>query len=494
MNASPAPAPVKSIRSPGWSETRRSTWVHIGYYLAVVLPITAYLWLGHSRFSNVQNETFWLGNTLAAFVPLAFPLIMALLSLIGMLAFGAPKDRRPGPDWHWNADVELIVAYVSRGHQPATLKRATSQTQTVLDELGVNYALEVVTDVAIDADNRLPNTGGDVFYYVVPSDYQTPGGARYKARALQYLLEQRTERLNGRADASQVWVLHLDEESILTQECVFGMGEHVEKYDLSRTPGAIGQGEILYNSYRYGDNALVTATDSFRTGNDLGVFRMSYKGFKRPLAGMHGSYVLTPARVEREITWDVGGHGSITEDAYFALLAMQRGVKFDWVEGYIREQSPFSMGDIVRQRRRWFSGLFQIALDPSLNFMTTLALRIQVFFWALGALALPLPLVYLHQKLLFGNNVLPYGLFMIGSGCLGLYAAACCTGTYRNLLHSELPLQKKAWIVFCTTISWIFNVPQLTECVGTLYGLFLPVSTFYVVAKDSQVKERRADK
>ena len=474
--------------SPVATSLRPSLVVIIGYYSVILLPILGYIWLANQQFVMKTTTSSWLHIlTAIQLLILLFPFANSMIALLGLLWFGPPKDLRPDSDWSWNPDFTLIVAYVSRGHQPETLNRATSQTLAVLDTLGVAYALEVVTDTPITEDNQLRSTtGGTIYYFVVPPDYQTARHARYKARALQYLLEQRIKRLSNTTGTCNTWVLHMDEESIITPECVLGIHDHIHKYDLRSTRGAIGQGEILYNSLNYGDNIWTTAIDASRTGGDLGQFRMQYKALHKPLIGMHGSYVLTPEYVERDVTWDVGGHGSITEDAYFALLAMERGVKFDWVEGFIREQSPFTAIDIIRQRRRWYCGLAQVSRDPALKLLTRFTLRVFVWFWTFTALALPLPLIYLQQRFIFGSGVLPYEVFLMGGTVTGFYAAVYSVGAYRNVLHCDLPLIKKVWIVCFSLISWFFFVPALVECAGTLYGLFSPVSTFYVVAKDSR--------
>ena len=482
----PLPSAVKipAIATPAG----RSGWVTCGYYLTALLPVVFYLLLGHNQFLNPDAGRNWVRwFAVVQFLIMLVPVISSFIYVvIGMLFFGAPRDRRPGADWQWDQAVHLLVTYVSRGNESGTLLRATSETRRVLDLLGVNYTIEVVTDIEIPSENKLVKTAGAVLYFVVPPDYETLSGARYKARALQYLLEQRTLRLAGREDADNVWILHMDEESIASPECLLGIREHIEKYDLRRTPGAIGQGEILYNAHRYGDHSVITAIDASRTGGDLGLFRLQYKAMHIPWVGMHGSFVLTPARIEREITWDMGAQGSILEDSYFALVAMERGVRFDWVEGFIREQSPLTIPDVIRQRRRWYCGLAALSRNPLIKLRARIGLRIVVLFCTIAALCLPLPLLYIQQRLMFGNGLLPYWTFLMAAGSTGLYAAACSVGLYRNLLHCQTTGRRKCWLILVTAVSWFFYVPALVECAGVLYGVFFPVSSFYVVAKDDQ--------
>ena len=73
--------------------------------------------------------------------------------------------------------------------------------------------MQVVTDQAIHltGDKRVIET-------VVDSTYQTKSGALNKARALQYCLEEDKNILEDDA-----WIVHLDEETLLTEASVRGI-------------------------------------------------------------------------------------------------------------------------------------------------------------------------------------------------------------------------------------------------------------------------------
>jgi egghead protein (zeste-white 4 protein) len=414
-----------------------------------------------------------------------FPIVLASIDLAGILWFGPPADRQPDQEWQWDRGATLIVSYVSRGDHQETLRRAASRTQAVLDSLGVRYIIESVTDVEVAPQYRLKPTCGQLLYYVVPPEYVTTKGTRFKARALQFLLEHRTARLGGQEDRENIWVLHMDEESFVTPESALGIHDFVERYDLRRTPGAIGQGEILYNSCRYGQAPLIEAIDAMRSGADLGRFRMQYRIWHAPLFGTHGSFILTPARLEREITWDVGGYGVITEDAYFGLIAMERGVRFDWVDGFIREQSPFSLRDLIQQRRRWFCGLMRITRDPRLQFRTTLMLRLCLVFWALSVFGCTASLFFLGQRLLgAGTGTVPYWLVLFIALCGGLFSSLYVVGAYRNVLHAQVSARRKLFNVVFTFIAWVMLIPWVAESVAVFFALVRPVTRFHIVEKD----------
>ena len=70
---------------------------------------------------------------------------------------------------------------------------------------------------------------------VVPDSYKSRSGARNKARALQYCLEDGVNLLKD-----EDFVIHLDEETVLTEDAVRGILNFV-----SDNKHAIGQG-IVY--------------------------------------------------------------------------------------------------------------------------------------------------------------------------------------------------------------------------------------------------------
>lgn len=126
---------------------------------------------------------------------------------------------------------------------------------------------------------------------VVPSSYTTKSGALNKSRALQYCLEDDVNIL-GDDD----WIIHLDEETLLTESSVKGILNFITegKYDF-------GQGLITYANtpvhfrswWKSFQNRICTVADSFRVADDLGKIRFQFKTFHAPIFGWKGSYVVT---------------------------------------------------------------------------------------------------------------------------------------------------------------------------------------------------------
>lgn len=389
--------------------------------------------------------------------------LFVITNAIGFF-YGSPwhKERANKRDWlGWDQKKTLIVAYVSRGNNEIALRRAIAATKIVLESSEVKYRIEAITDMPVDV-------GADD-YHLVPKSYRTTRGAKYKARALHYATEQRET-------SRDTWVLHLDEESVVTEQLVHGLAKFLNETDSLIT---IGQGEIKYNAHNYGKNLLITSIDSIRTGDDLGRFRTQYKMFGKPLFGMHGSFFLVSSLLEKKIGFDLGGKGSITEDAYFALVCADKGVKFRWVEGYIREQSPFTLLELLKQRRRWITGLRLLMWDKTISRHQRMMLLVNMTLWRVAWVG---PIVTVCN-IVMGGSMMPAWAELLAALTTGMVAAVYMVGAYRNITDIELHPMKQLLIWLSSGI--LMPISCAIEGVAVLYSIVAPnKENFDVVNKD----------
>ncbi|KOC69294.1 Beta-1,4-mannosyltransferase egh [Habropoda laboriosa] len=232
----------------------------------------------------------------------------------------------------------ICIRIVTRGDYPQLVRQNVQRNLTLCLETGLeNFQIEVVSDKSIGLFRQRR-----IREIVVPPNYRTSSGALFKARALQYCLENSVNEL-----ADRDWIVHLDEETLLTENSVRGIlnfvldGKH-----------QFGQGLITYANEDV-VNWITTLADSFRVADDMGKLRLQFTMFHKPFFSMKGSYVVSQMGAERQVSFNNGLDGSVAEDCFFAMKAFTEGYTFNFVDGEMWEKSPFTLWDFVQQRKRW---------------------------------------------------------------------------------------------------------------------------------------------
>lgn len=397
------------------------------------------------------------------------PAAGAVATLVGLLDYGGlPPVSRGGP----LADprpvpcpTPVVFRVVSRGTNEAALRATVASVRAQLTALPLfPWSLEVVTDVAVD----LPD-GADLLRLVVPAEYRTPAGSLYKARALHYASERS-------AAGPDSWVFHLDEESQLSPSLVVGIRDAVVEEEASGRH-RIGQGAILYGrSLRR--HPFLTLADTVRTGDDLGRFHAQSR-LGVTVFGLHGSFILVRASVERQCGFDVGPEGSITEDAFWAVRQMALGTRCRWVDGYLLEQSTQSVADFVRQRRRWFSGLVRVVLYAETTLRVRLPLAVFMAVWSVSWIGM----LYTVANLFLGLRTAPV-LAALADLSLVTSATTYVIGL-TVLLRERAPLPLRVRAALYVAQVALLPAFAVLEAAGVVLGLVRPERGFHVVRKSA---------
>jgi len=380
----------------------------------------------------------------------------------------------------------IYFRFVTRGNNPELVARNTKEAWSVLHDClpERHFQLEVVTDEPMALAQGSPFPVAEI---LVPDDYQTRNGARFKARALEYAVHQS-------AATADDWIVHLDEETRFDRVTVREILRHITENNQDKAHSVVGQGPVIYGCPP-ADGSVVnwftTLGDSFRVADDFGKFRLQYH-FGEAWLGMHGSFVVCPNRLEQSIGFDHGLAGSITEDAYFALLASAQGAKFKWINAFMYEQSPFTIPDVVKQRSRWFGGLLMVCLSEAIPWRK----RVILCFATLSWLCLPINWIGTMYLMLSGSLALSSGFFVVmlcGSwtmvtwcyvlGFVKTYCVQDGLARYLFLLWLQLVLQPMHGII---------------EAVSVLYALVYVgtvTRSFHVVEKEvvAESREEEAD-
>lgn len=329
------------------------------------------------------------------------------------------------------------------------------------------YVIEVIIDKCPNVV-LLPQRDPDVRVITVPEDYRTPNGSRFKARALHYAL-------SNSPISDDTWIVHLDEETQPTSSGIKGICKFIGE---SEATGRlkIGQGSLLYHR-EWERHPFLTLADIGRTGDDFARFHFQNR-LGVTLFGLHGSYIVVRNDVEKATGgFDFGPHGDITEDAFWAMKAMQLGIRCAWVEGYLEEQSCMSFADFLRQRRRWFQGLVQVALHAPVAFRWRLALALNTVLWGLA----PFAMFYTFGNLAHHVTISPV-VRVLASYSFATFATLYITGLAANM--DEHGITNPWRRVFLTAkVLLLLPVFAAMEGLGVLWALFKPARGFEVVKK-----------
>lgn len=396
------------------------------------------------------------------------PLPYAILNFYSFARYPVPRREPPGPIMH-ALGVTLYFRFVTRGQNPRLIVESVERARLILSAALPHdlWVIEVITDGAVPVGSY----DRKVRVILVPRDYRPASGALYKARSLQYALTASTA-------APEDWIIHLDEETRFDVDAVraihaFVAAEQRAAADKQARP-RIGQGVILYGRGRV-VHWLNTLADSIRVGDDYGRFRLQFENGKAYF-GLHGSFIVVNQAVEASIGFDHGWAGSLTEDAYFALMAQAAGVEFKFIHAFMYERSPFSVRDFVRQRRRWFGGLWLCALSPAIPLKDRLVLGTFMLLWSVS---------WLCNVMVYVNLIYPTGtpLWLAMSGGLSFtyYVSLYLIGYLHTFDWRVAPGQFLARLLAQTALVPVFTV---MEAAGVIYGLLRPPREFYIVQKE----------
>jgi len=386
------------------------------------------------------------------------PLLASISELVGYFSI---KDdyfklkRKPQ-----KGDYKVIFQITTRGFNVDALKRSVESVKYWAQKYLKNYEIWIVTEP--DANPEIDNIKG-VKIIKVPYEFSTPNRSKYKARALEYAKQLRKDY-----DHENTWIYFMDEESIVGEDTILGIIDFIEN-----KKGLIGQGLIIYPNF-FGKNIFTSLADSIRPSADVSIHVFQIKmGF---VSWMHGSNVLIRSDVEQQIGWDFGKTWG--EDSLFGLKAQELGYRIEWLKGRLYEQSPFTIKDFLKQRRRWALHSFDV-LKKKVSIKVKLTYFYSLLIWITGLFSLTATLLAIFSGTIFPFSnyiiliILPVTVTWIGSYLVGFYL---------NTQPLDIPIHYKILFAIASII-----IGSILDGIAIWYAIFTMLTnkniTFEVVKK-----------
>lgn len=399
------------------------------------------------------------------------PFPAALIYILGSLWFSHnTKLDDVSPNEH-----NVCFRIVSRGINNECLLATIHRIQ---EEMKLSPMFPYIIEVVTDGDVFQAPDEDDVVGLQVPDNYATDKGSLFKARALHYACKYSCV-------PPTTWIVHLDEESQPTSSGIKGIAAMIDECETSGNVKRIGQGAILYHR-GWKKHPFLTLADMRRTGDDMGHFFFQHR-VGRTIFGLHGSFVVCRQDVESSIGFDLGPDGSITEDAWWVLLAMKEGIRTKWVDGYVEEQSTQSIGDFLKQRRRWYIGLFKTATLAPVNFRYKALLMWNTATWFLIPVFVPLTIASISLSY-YDDRAVTLPIRILSSLVFAASMLVYMNGILANMREHGTPWWRvPLWIVLMIVLMPLFFV---MEFLSVLYAVVSPLmkgtSGFHVVKKSDQ--------
>lgn len=285
-----------------------------------------------------------------------------------------------------HTDRQLIVTVPSllRSANLPALKRVLSSLLTYCPQSFRHFRVDVVSEEGCDVTalydwlERLGPAGAHVRVVTVPAAYETPRRSRFKTRANHYAMELR--RVLGENTAA-TYVYHLDDDTHVDADTIASLAEFIET---SQGRYLLAQGTLAF-PHELTPSRFCRLADSIRPADDLTRFAFFTGSLGTPLGGLHGEHVIIRADVEDEIGWDFPD--TVIEDAYFAIEFSRRYPgRSTTLNSYSYGASPASIGDLVKQRRRWIEGLLRLAKNGRLPRSARIPLGYSILTWTCAPL------------------------------------------------------------------------------------------------------------
>ena len=184
-------------------------------YVACVILAKLTNYYSYSLLSPIWKNDILISSILYVIKRIALILCYPYTVFVVIATFFRDKNGNTETEITKMTTKTICFRVVTRGMFPQLIKKNRDYNLSVLKGFeNLKYIYEIVTDKKIGDIDTIERC----HEVLVPDDYSTKTGAKFKARALQYALEINISDLND-----DDLVVHLDEETRLTNSSVIGI-------------------------------------------------------------------------------------------------------------------------------------------------------------------------------------------------------------------------------------------------------------------------------
>jgi cellulose synthase/poly-beta-1,6-N-acetylglucosamine synthase-like glycosyltransferase len=261
-----------------------------------------------------------------------------------------------------------------------------------------------------------------------------------------------------------VWLLHLDEDSLVTNQCI----NSILSYINNPNSNPVANGPILYKK----EKSITTFfAECHRHWNFYWLVSQTKTG---RVHWLNGSNLLIRSDIEHEIGWNYGNY--ISEDSRFGYETKKKlGNVFGWHGGLMIESPPKTIKDLIKQRSRWFFGsILNIPYVPK----SILVRRVySISCWFLGFF---LSTMFFASIIGLIPNINGWILILFAINAL-LWLSRYQLGLFRNMYRIKIPKFKK--ILFHIILLVLTPILEIICTVPTIYALIKRPKEFDITGK-----------
>ncbi|CAG0921982.1 unnamed protein product [Notodromas monacha] len=401
---------------------------------------------------------FFYFGLVAGIPALIFGPVFSGLLFMRIAIYGFPGDTSVALCADVGKLPKLRVRVFTRGLEEGLVSRMMMHNIGVFKDIGFNnYDYIVVSNVAPVNLPMVPDVStGNLF---VSQSYQTKTNAMYKARSMQFCLDEERDTC-----PDSDYMLVLDEDVQLTPSSVRGV--------LNFMHHGFEIGDGIYSSlgaqqWALQDDQRLPAIifETQRCATLLIAELFKKLGIRQSFAAF-GGFLILKIKTARELGFDCGETLGIAEDLHLMLRALSAGYTIRHVDGFVKIKSTTNIQGVVDQRRRFAMGYFLHCFSGnkvSMEFKRFTA----IYFWSTWLY----PVLFMMNVCAFHDKIWPFVVTCLISEALATFCTLKIASNAEGLMGKEF-LPQLLLSMYATPMRYWYGMalPGLSATKGFLFN------------------------